>query len=262
MPEKSRQQHDYWDRNLDAANLGGDTSESPESLVRELTFAAVPDIEHMLAALDAGPGKRILDVGTGLGANAVLVANKGATVIALDISHERLATMRKRTAVVAARSPGKILAVKASAEALPFRDNALDGACSRAVLIHTSIEAASGEIARVLRSDAPVAFSEPMARNPFVRLYRLVLAPKEWRGITTYFTQREIAMVQRHFTSTHAHKFYIVAFLAFIFQYALSSPRWFYTTLSKFLAFDALLLRMWRGADRYAWFVVITGRKP
>lgn len=262
MPESGRQQHDYWDRNLDAANLGADISDSPESLVRELTFAAVPDIEHMVASLDAGPGKRILDVGTGLGANAVLVANKGATVIALDISHQRLAIMRKRTSSIAAKSRGKILAVKASAEALPFRDSSLDGACSRAVLIHTSIEKASGEIARVLRSGAPIAFSEPMAHNPFAQLYRLIFAPKEWRRITTYFTRREIATVQKHFISTGAQKFYIVAFLAFIFQYTISSPRWFYTSLSKLLAFDSLLMRVWSRADRYAWFVVITGRKP
>lgn len=260
MPERGRQ-HEYWNDNLDAANLGGENSESPESLVSEMMFSSVPDIEQMIAAVEPAPGKRVLEIGCGLGANAVLLSHKGATVIAMDLSHDRLAAMRSRTTALPARSPGKILPIKARAEALPFRDASLDGACSRAVLIHTELDATCTEVERALKPAAPIAFSEPMAHNPLVNLYRWTLAPKEWRKITSYFTRREIAQVQKHFTDTDARRFYVLSFLSFVFQYALRSPMWFYTTLHRMMRLDNSIGNLWSGYYHFAWFVLITGKK-
>lgn len=258
----SDQQQDYWNTNLDAANLGGDKSDSPASLITELTFSSVPDIEEMISRVDPAPGKLILEIGSGLGANAVLLSHKGATVLALDISHDRLRTLKSRTAVLTAKSPGKIIPIKARAEFLPFRDNCLDGACSRAVLIHTNLEQTCREVDRTLKPDAPVAFSEPMAHNPLVKLYRLILAPKEWRGITTYFTKKEIATVQRNLADASEQHYYMLSFLSFAFQYAISSPPMFYNTLHWTMKLDNGIRKIWNGYGRFAWFVVITGKKP
>ncbi len=261
MADKPRQQ-EYWDANLDAHNLGGSVSDSPESLLEELKFSSIPDIEQMIAHLDPAPGLRILEIGTGLGANAALVRNYGATVIALDLSHERLATLKARTNRIRGTSRGKILPVKARAEALPFRHGSLDGVYTRAVLIHTDIPQVCNELERTLKPGAPVAFSEPMAHNPLVILYRKTLAPKEWRGITRYFTRNEIAVAGGKFEAVQVRRFYGLSFLAFLFQYAISSPLWFYRALRLGMKVDDGLEWLWPGFDRYSWFVLVIGRKP
>lgn len=255
------QQHEYWNANLDAANLGAGVSDSQESLLEELTFSSVPDIEQMIAHLAPAPGKVILEIGSGLGANAVLLASKGATVIALDLSHDRLSILLRRTANVPAAKGGRVLPIKAKAEALPFRAATLDGVCSRAVLIHTDLPRVCDEVARALVPGAPIAFSEPMAHNPLVNIYRATLAPKEWQGITTYFTRREVDTVRSRFSDTADRRFYGLAFLAFGFQYAAKSPRWFYPALSALSRLDTTLAKFLPAARKYAWFTLITGRK-
>ena len=227
-----------------------------------LLYSAVPDIEIMLATMESAPGKTVLEIGPGLGANACLVAGKGANVIALDISQDRLVALRKRVASVSSPNAGKILPVLARAEALPFRDDALDGAFCRAVLIHTQLDTACAEVSRSLKPNAPVAFSEPMYHNPFVRLYRLTLAPREWKYITTYFTARQVEIVARHFSAFADQRFYLFSFLAFVFQYVIKSPVWFYAIFSRLNTLDSFLFRRLKFLRRYAWFTLMTGRKP
>jgi len=260
LPERDSQQ-EYWNANLDAQNLGGAASVSIGSLLEELKFSNTPDIRDMISHVNASAGKAILEIGAGLGANTVLMAQTGARVIALDIAHDRLIALRQRTDKLQQPSWGAILPVKARAEALPFKPGTFNGACCRAVLIHTELEKALAETNHALRPGAPFAYSEPMARNPFVNLYRATLAPREWQAITTYFTDHQIATVQRHFPGAGSRKYYGISFLAFVFQYALSWPRWFYCSLTALDSVDRMLVRLMPSLSRYAWFVLITGFK-
>jgi SAM-dependent methyltransferase len=262
LPDRHDLQRTYWNENLDAANLGGETSDSADSLVKELQFSCAPDIQGMLSAVEPAPGRLLLEIGSGLGANALLAARRGAAVIALDISHDRLATLRKRTADLRQPADGPIYAIKARAEALPFRTSSLDGAFCRAVLIHTDLPAACREATRVLRPGASVAFAEPMRHNPLVNLYRATLAPKEWRTITTYFSDPEIRAITAGLTAPRDRRFYLLSFLAFAFQYAVNWPRAFRLSLAVLSSIDCFLMRAIPALRRYAWFVLITGRKP
>lgn len=264
----------YWDDNLDAANLGGEVSDSAASLDEELKFAQAPDIQAMLSWVGAGdnakavqtgpPRRMVLELGTGLGANAVLLQRSGINVVALDISHERLKTLRARTGHLTSNNlnGARIFPVRARAEALPFRPHSLDGAFSRAVLIHTDMGTVCEELQEVLAPAAPVAFSEPMADNPLVNLYRRTLAPREWKTITRYFRKQEIDAVASHFSHTETRYYYLSAFAAFVFQYALPAPRLFYPTLKILGWADRKLIRTVPGSCKKAWFVLITGRTP
>lgn len=286
MTSQSNDQTHYWDSNLDPANLGAPTENTTRALQHEIDFARItPDVQQMLdrvCPLPLSPGNpppKILDLGTGLGTAAVLLRERGADVIALDISHSRLASMRTATNSLLTQSshtnpaavPRKIFPIKARAEALPFRTATIDGACSRAVLIHTDIHRACDEIARALKPDAPVAFSEVMAHNPLVRLYRRTLAPREWQSITTYFTNPEINIVTHKFVSQSPQpatyplpasetRYYQLAFLAFLFQYALPIRALFRIALTFLTALDNFISKIWPGYRHYAWFVLITGK--
>jgi DNA-binding NarL/FixJ family response regulator len=99
------------------AHLYDDTRRTPQ-LVTERGFPAI------LAA--AGPGARILDVGTGTGRLAVPLLALGADLIGLDLSWEMMARQRAKTA--AARL------VQGSALALPFGDGRFDALLTAHVL--------------------------------------------------------------------------------------------------------------------------------
>lgn len=260
----------YWDSNLNPTNLDAPVEDLSASLRREIYFAEkTPDIITMMDYLrqnaTPGPGRTaplIADIGAGLGTTAVLLTRSGHDVVALDISHNRLAAMRKAVAAqtVAPSHQRKIYFIKCKAEALPFRDKVLDGACTRAVLIHTNIPTACKEISRTLTPNAPVAFAEVMADNPLVNFYRKTLAPAEWKNITTYFRQPQVETVRSHFHTSSAHNFYVVAFTAFIFQYALPQRHVFAVALKTLTLIDRLIGRLIPSWRNHAWFVLITGK--
>ena len=197
---------DYWDRNLDPQNLGSE-ADPAAALLAEAPFHDVPDQRAAIEALEPLKNTMVLEVGTGLGLNALRLSALGARVVATDISLERLRALRvvlrdpRHDALWRPGGGGAVLPVRCAAEALPFRADAFDGACSKSVLIHTRLAEAAAEIRRTMRPGATGAFIEPMTRNPLVVLYRRTLAPAEWRGITTYFSEREIAALSAPFAS-------------------------------------------------------------
>jgi SAM-dependent methyltransferase len=92
-------------------------------------------------------GKRCLDIGTGSGRYALMMAAHGGIVSACDVSEAGLETARERTKGIAS-----IDFRHASALALPYADNEFDFVCCAGVLHHTpSIERGLDEITRVLR---------------------------------------------------------------------------------------------------------------
>jgi ubiquinone/menaquinone biosynthesis C-methylase UbiE len=95
----------------------------------------------VLRLLGDGPG-RLLDVGCGGGAHAVVFAERGWTVTGVDLSPAQLELARARGIDV----------VEADAAALPFEDGSFDAAVS--MFTHTDVDdfpAVARETARVLR---------------------------------------------------------------------------------------------------------------
>jgi hypothetical protein len=99
-----------------------------------------------------------------------------------------------------------------------------------------------------------------MAHNPLVNLYRRTLAPREWKSITTYFTDHEIQTVTSRFTQTSTPRYYQLSFLAFLFQYAIPWPPAFKISIRLLTTLDRAITRLWPAYRRYAWFVLITGK--
>jgi len=93
----------------------------------------------------------ILDIGCGTGEQTLLLAKKGYTVIGMDISMEMIKIANDR--INKDKLDDKISLLVASAEALPFRDDTIDGLISIfGVYSHVpTIDQAFGEIFRVVR---------------------------------------------------------------------------------------------------------------
>jgi SAM-dependent methyltransferase len=98
--------------------------------------------------LDPQPGERWLDVGTGGGGVAFLLARGGATVVGVDIAEDGLAHARE-----AAAAEGLPVSFEyGDAQELPFEDASFDGVASAfGVMFAPDAERAAQELARVCR---------------------------------------------------------------------------------------------------------------
>jgi demethylmenaquinone methyltransferase / 2-methoxy-6-polyprenyl-1,4-benzoquinol methylase len=115
----------------------------------------------MVAALDASPEDRVLDVATGTGMVAAeLVRRHGCRVVGLDQSEEMLAGARARLERDA-RLASRVELVRGEAERLPFADGEFDALTFTYLLRYVDDPAATlRELARVVRPGGPVASLE------------------------------------------------------------------------------------------------------
>lgn len=105
--------------------------------------------EEQLGLLGDIAGTDVLEIGSGAAACSRWLARNGARPVALDVS----AGMLRHAAAGGERTGLRVPLVQANAERLPFADRSFDTACSAfgGIPFVTSIEAAFGEVVRVLR---------------------------------------------------------------------------------------------------------------
>jgi SAM-dependent methyltransferase len=106
----------------------------------------------LLDAARVGPGTRTLDVATGPGYVAALAAERGASVVGLDVAEEMVALARMR-------QPGTEF-VRGDAEELPFPDGSFDAVVANFMILHVAKpERAAAEAHRVLAPGGGMALS-------------------------------------------------------------------------------------------------------
>lgn len=102
--------------------------------------------------------RTVLDVGTGTGRAALLLARGGAKVTAIDASEQMLAAARRR----AADEPVNVTFLRGDAHALDFKDRSFDAVVCFRVLMHVpEWRRCLGELCRV--ADRLVIFDYPAA---------------------------------------------------------------------------------------------------
>jgi SAM-dependent methyltransferase len=112
----------------------------------------------------------VLEYGCGPGSASYHLARQGAHVTGIDISP---------VAIEMAREQGERDGLSANldfrvmdAERLDLPDASFDVVCGTGILHHLDLDAAYGEVARVLRPGGVAVFVEPLGHNPAINLYR------------------------------------------------------------------------------------------
>src|SRR4051794_5035120 len=125
------------------------------------------------AAADCGPADRVLDIAAGSGNAAIQAAQRGADVVASDLTPELFAPGRRR-----ADAAGVELEwVEADAEDLPFEDASFDAAISTfGIMFAPRQSVAAAELARVVRPGGRIALCSWRAAGFIGEMFRTIAA--------------------------------------------------------------------------------------
>lgn len=158
-------------------------------------------------------GKRVLELGCGPGDEAVMMAHRGAFVVAIDLAPASVLITRERACAsgVAAR----VVVSEMVAEQLAFPAATFDWVTGFGLLHHAVLDALAPEIRRVLRQGGRALFFEPLGTNPLLEFARRYLPyrDKHHSAEEHPLTYEDIARVGAHFRATRVREAYLFSMI-------------------------------------------------
>lgn len=250
-------------------------SESAEAIEIDAAFEAItaPENRCILEILGDLRGKKLLDVGTGLGESAIYLAKLGAEVTAMDISPK----MIELCAGNAVRHGVTIKTHVATGEDLGLPADSFDVVYAANVMHHIhDRDRFLGNVVHVLRPGGTFVAWDPVKYNPAINIYRRIATdvrtPDEMPlGIDDVRRGRQFFPDLRYRTFWLAT---LVLFLKYFFwdRKDVNKDRYWKAILREtpetigwwflpLLKLDRLLLSL-PGVDMMAWNMVQWGTKP
>ena len=255
--------HDNWANQEDLANI--DVIGINEALT-------APELRFIHAKLGNINGKKLLDVGCGLGEASVYFALHGAKVTATDLS----SGMLDATQMLAARYGTSLETHQASADRMGFSEGTtFDLIYTGNLLHHVDVDATLVELKRYLVRGGTLVSWDPLAYNPAINIYRMMATevrtpyehPLKWQ---------DLQLFERHFGKVRRNYFWLTTLIVFIIMAALQGrdPNkerywksvvqeadrwvWIYSPLEKL---DRILLRFIPPLRLLCWNVVVFAEK-
>ena len=239
----------------DGENLGLQAAEASLLLWWEDFYR--PVFEYILPKMGTLEGKKVLELGTGTGGTATLLAKRGATVVGIDLLPFRLAEAKRRA--VQHNVADAVDFARMDATQLAFPDNTFDFVISKSVLVFTEHAQTANECYRVLKPNGKAIFIENMRKHPAVWLYRKLFL--KYSGKLHYFSLRDIAAVGAEFEEMEHREFHLLALGALLWQRGISIPAVYRWTLRYLKGVDALLLRLFPFLKQFCWITAMICEK-
>jgi|GEM_PF-177104 len=194
--------HDDWAQNIDISKID-------VAINFEATTAA--ENRYCLERMGDLSGKKLLDLGCGVGETSTYFALQGADVTAVDISKG----MIRRAQTLAGRYRVHVDARVMLAEDLNYDDNTFDIVFGNGVLHHTYRPAAYAEVHRVLKPGGLGIFIEPLSYNPLLWAYRRIA-----RTVRTEYEKpfgyRDFTRLRKIFAEVEHREFWVVCLAIFL----------------------------------------------
>lgn len=254
--------HDQWASSTSVDDvLVRECFEAPTALENQFILRKMGDLQ----------GKKVLDIGAGLGESSVYFALKGAQVTTTDISP----LMVEKVLQLAAKFGVRMTGIVSTAESLNVPENHFDFVYIANTIHHVHDRPALFEqMRRALKPGGAFFSYDPLAYNPAINLYRrmatAVRTPDE-----SPLTRNDLRLAKRYFENVHHQEFWITALALFGKYYLLDRVHpnadrywkrilhetpgrlWWWTPLT---GLDKLLTRL--PAVRWlAWNIVLWGHK-
>jgi ubiquinone/menaquinone biosynthesis C-methylase UbiE len=158
-------------------------------------------------------GKRVLELGCGPGDYTVMMARRGAQVIAIDIAPASVDITCQR-AECSGVTP--VYLAWMAAEQLAFPAETFDWVVGFGVLHHADLSAVGPEVRRVLRPGGRAIFREPLGTNPVLQWARKRLAYRDkYRSLNEHpLAYADIHQVGQYFRATRVREFYLLSMIS------------------------------------------------
>ena len=204
--EREKEFHDRW---------ALDTSLEQIPVVECFESPVAMENRFILQRLGPLAGKKLLDVGVGLGESSVYLATQGAEVTAVDVSPE----MVDLTLRLGQRYGVTIKGVVSGGEDLPVESNSYDFVYSANTLHHVSDRKRFFEqIHRVLKPGGKFFTIDPLVYNPIIAVYRRMAT--EVRTVDeSPVSFQTLRLARRYFVNLRHREFWIASLALFLKYY-------------------------------------------
>jgi 2-polyprenyl-3-methyl-5-hydroxy-6-metoxy-1,4-benzoquinol methylase len=201
--DRESQFHDQWARSTGVEDVSVERyAHSPTAL----------ENRFFLSRLGKLPGKRILDIGCGLGESSVMFALEGARVTATDISPE----MVEFTAKLARRYQVSLETMVGAAEELSIEPASFDIIYTANTIHHLADkEAFLDQIVRWLAPGGLFCSWDPVKYNPLINIYR-AMATKVRTTDEAPVGIGELKLLKRMFAKVEHHHFWLLSLALFL----------------------------------------------
>lgn len=216
-----------------------------------------PVFEYVLPTMGDLQGKRVLELGTGTGGTATLLAKRGASVVGIDLLPFRLDEAKDRV-----RQHNVSKAVDFSlmdATQLAFPDNTFDFVISKSVLVFTEHGQTAKECNRVLKPNGKAIFIENMRHHPAVWLYRKFFL--KYSRELHYFSIADIDALGVEFGEVNHREFHFLSLGALFWQRVIPIPIFYKWTLQFLKNVDNIIFRLFPSLKRLCWISAIICQK-
>ena len=203
--QKESDFHDQWAASTRLADIN----------VREAFEApTAPENRFILRMMGDLRGKRVLDVGAGLGESSVYFALQGAQVTATDLSPQMVDTAVRLgklhgVTIDGVVTPGESLNVEASAYDFVYVANTIHHVTDKGGLFE--------QVRRALRPGGRFFSWDPLAYNPAINAYRR-MATEVRTEDESPLTFADVALAREHFADV-GHREFQIATLAIFLKY-------------------------------------------
>lgn len=192
-------------------------STRPDQVLVKESFEAPTSMENQFILKSMGKlaGKRLLDIGSGLGESSVYFALQGADVTALDISPGMV-----ETALQLGRHHGvELKGVVSVAEELTAPSETFDIVYIANAIHHVQDRARIySEINRVLKPGGRFFSIDPLAYNPAINIYRR-MATEVRTPDEQPLTRADVKLASQYFTNFGHREFWIASLALFAKYY-------------------------------------------
>jgi ubiquinone/menaquinone biosynthesis C-methylase UbiE len=173
-----------------------------EPIGDSLGYQYCEEAEEKVRQLLANVGNlQVLEIGSGHGNSALILAKCGAIVTSIDISPKLIEGCKHRSAVHNLSVDFRVM----NACKLEFPDESFDIVTAVRTVHHLpDVDAFYHEAKRVLKPKGALVLLEPQKYNPFVELgRRFIKRGPEWRTATEHpFVPRDLALLRREFATS------------------------------------------------------------
>jgi len=261
------------DRETHFHNAWASSTKLEDVMVREC-FEAPTALENQFILRKMGTlaGKKVLDIGAGLGESSVYFALRGAKVTTTDISTR----MVEKVLQLGAENRVVMEGIVSTAESLNVPENHFDLVYIANTIHHVPDRAQLfAQIRRALKPGGMFFSYDPLAYNPVINLYRR-MATEVRTPDESPITRADLKLAKSYFSNVGHREFWIATLVLFgkyylfdrvhpnadrywkrILKETSESLRWW----RPLLLLDSVLTRT-PGIRYLAWNMVLWGKKP